>query len=114
MGLLDMARWMRYYEFLLSRSRSLRHVTRILLAGFSTGAVAFFSESIPLPSYGLTTMGLSVAVLATVDSASDPSAETALPAVTAELHRLENEYRRLWEYWLASRMDLEEAQERAA
>ena len=115
MGLLDMARWVRYYEFLHSRSRSFRNVTRILLAGFSTGAVVFFLGAIPLPPYGLTIVGLSVAVLAIMDMVSDPSTKTAtLSVVTAELHRLENEYRRLWEYWLAGRLDLEEAQDRAA
>ena len=53
MGLLDMARWVRYYDFSLSKSKRWRDFMRVALALSSTGAVLSLSE-VTCPQSGTT------------------------------------------------------------
>ena len=115
MGLLSMARCVRYYDILLSSSKRFRNTVRILLVLFGTGAFVSFLNASMLPMEFMGTVGFLLAVIVVVDLVLDPCTSTAnLSVITVELRHLEDEYRHIWEIWNAGCIDIESAQSKSA
>ena len=111
-GLLDMARWSRYYDATARRYHVHRNILRILLAflGIATG----FTLVDVIPTSFVVAPGLAILAVTIWDLVVDPGKTAAmLGSVSREFSDLETEYRNLWESVYADRMEEDEAVSRS-
>ena len=111
-GLLDMARWSRYYDATARRYQLHRNVLRILLAflGIATGVTLVGV----IPASYVAAPGLAILAVTIWDLVVDPGKTAAmLGSVNKEFGDLETEYRNLWEGVYAERVGEDEAVSRS-
>ena len=111
-GLLDMARWSRYYDATARRHQMYRNVLKFLLAflGIATG-VTLIDE---IPTGYAAYPGIAILAVTILDLVLDPSRKAAtLGSVSKDLSELEAEYRSLWESVHANRIAEDEAVSRS-
>ena len=111
-GLLDMARWSRYYDATARRYQLHRNVLRILLAflGIATGVTLVDV----IPTSFVVAPGLAILGVTIWDLVVDPGRTAAmLGSVGKEFSGLETEYRNLWESVYADRIAEDEAVSRS-
>ena len=111
-GLLDMARWSRYYDATARRYQLHRNVLRILLAflGIATGVTLVDV----IPTSFVVAPGLAILAVTIWDLVVDPGKTAAmLGSVSKEFSELETEYRSLWESVYADRIAEDEAVSRS-
>ena len=107
-GLLDMARWSRYYDATARRYQLHRNILRILLAflGIATGVTLIDV----IPTSFVVAPGLAILAVTIWDLVVDPGRTAAmLGSVSKEFSDLETEYRNLWESVYADRIAEDEA-----
>lgn len=107
-GLLDMARWSRYYDATARRYQLHRNILRILLAflGIATGVTLIDV----IPTSFVVAPGLAILAVTIWDLVVAPGRTAAmLGSVSKEFSELEAEYRNLWESVYADRIDEDEA-----
>ena len=110
-GLLDMARYRRYYGFLERRYRYRFYAVRFLLGVAGVGAAAPLIDVVPdsLTAFA----GVAVVVLVIWDLVCDYGERLAFLSVAVErLDELEMQYRSLWEKLDEERLDDEQARVR--
>ena len=111
-GLLDMARWSRYYDATARRYQLHRNILRILLAflGIATGVTLVDV----IPTSFVVAPGLAILAVTIWDLVVDPGKTAAmLGSVSKEFSELETEYRGLWESVYADRIAEDEAVSRS-
>ena len=107
-GLLDMARWSRYYDATARRYQLHRNVLRSLLAflGIATGVTLIDV----IPTNFVVVPGLAILAVTIWDLVIDPGRTAAmLGAVSKNMSELEVEYRSLWDSVYAGRIEEDEA-----
>ncbi len=111
-GLLDMARWSRYYDATARRYLLHRNILRILLAflGIATGVTLIDV----IPTGFVVAPGLAILAVTIWDLVVDPGKSAAmLGSVSKDFSDLETEYRNLWESVYAERIAEDEAVNRS-
>ena len=111
-GLLDMARWSRYYDATARRYQLHRNILRFLLAflGIATGVTLVGV----IPASYVAAPGLAILAVTIWDLVVDPGKTAAmLGSVSKEYSELETEYRSLWETVYAERIAEDEAMDRS-
>ena len=107
-GLLDMARWSRYYDATAKRYQLHRNVLRIILAflGIATGVTLVDV----IPTGFVVAPGLAILAVTIWDLVVDPGKTAAiLNSVSKSMSELELEYRSLWDSVHAGRITEDEA-----
>ena len=107
-GLLDMARWSRYYDATARRYQLHRNALRILLAflGIATGVTLVDV----IPTSFVVAPGLAILAVTIWDLVVDPGKTAAtLDSISKDLSELEIEYRSLWESVYSGRITEDEA-----
>ncbi|MDE0201924.1 MAG: hypothetical protein OXK73_05765 [Rhodospirillaceae bacterium] len=111
-GLLDMARWSRYYDAKARRYLLHRNILRILLAflGIATGVTLIDV----IPTGFVVAPGLAILAVTIWDLVVDPGKTAAmLGSVSKDFSDLETEYRNLWESVYADRIAEDETVKRS-
>ena len=111
-GLLDMARWSRYYDATARRYLLHRNILRILLAflGIATGVTLIDV----IPTGFVVAPGLAILAVTIWDLVVDPGKSAAmLGSVSKDFSDLETEYRNLWESVYAEGIAEDEAVNRS-
>ena len=111
-GLLDMARWSRYYDATARRYQLHRNILRIMLAflGIATGVTLVDV----IPTSFVVAPGLAILAVTIWDLVVDPGKTAAmLGSVSKDFADLETEYRNLWESVYADRIAEDEAVNRS-
>ena len=111
-GLLDMARWSRYYDATARRYQLHRNILRFLLAflGIATGVTLIDQIPAGYAAYP----GIAILAVTILDLVVDPGRKAALVgSVGRDFTELETEYRSLWESVYADRIAEDEAVNRS-